>query len=38
VDYIRSGKNLKDKVNDIPELKDIGEAAWSFVSSIYKSE
>ena len=38
MDYIWSRKILKDKVNDIPELKDIGKAAWSFVSSIYKYE
>ena len=38
MDYIRSRKILKDKVNDIPELKDIGKATWSFVSFIYKSE
>ena len=36
-DFIRSRKALKGKVNDIPELKDFGEAVWSFLSSIYES-
>ena len=26
-----------DKANDVKDLKDIGEAAWSFISALYKS-
>jgi len=34
--YIRNKKVKKGKINDI--LKGFGKAAWSFISSIYKSE
>jgi len=29
-DYIRSRNVLKGKINDIPKLKDFGEATWNF--------
>ena len=36
--YIRSNNIKKGKANNIPELKDFGKAAWSFISSIYESK
>jgi len=35
--YIRSKKVLKGKANNILELNGFSKAAWSFISSIYKS-
>ena len=36
VNYVRSRKVKSDLINNIPQLKGFGEAAWNFISSIYK--
>jgi len=37
VNYIRSRKVKPGSINNIPQLKEFGKAAWNFISSIYKS-
>jgi len=37
VNYIRSRKVKSGSINDVSQLKGFGEAAWNFISSIYKS-
>ena len=37
VNYIRSRKVKSGSINNIPQLKEFGEATWNFISSIYKS-
>jgi len=35
--YIKNKSIKSNKVNDVPDLKNIGEAVWSFISTIYES-
>ena len=35
--FIKAGKVIKDKANNVTELQSFGEVAWSFISSIYKA-
>ena len=35
--YIRNKKIEENKINDIMDLKEIGEAVWNFIASLYDS-
>jgi len=35
--YIKNKSIESNKVNNVPDLKSIGEATWSFISAIYES-
>jgi len=35
--YITNKKIDSSKANDLEDFKDIGEAVWNFISSIYKA-
>jgi len=37
MNYIRSRKVKSGLINNVLQLKGFGEAAWNFISSIYKS-
>jgi len=36
--YIKNKSIKRNKTNDVPNLNSIGEAAWNFISALYKSE
>ena len=36
--YIRNKSIEPNKVNDVPDLKRVGEVAWNFVSALYGFE